>query len=254
MTDDMRPGPNDIRSDLSPQTAGRAGVAEDFPSRRLSTLAHVFFALATVLVIAAYGFVLLTERHSPGWILQHLEPRPSTIAPSQIVAAPVATPPATVAAREEAKHDGPLLERGRSVPAGEWTDLPFDPERFSASDGAHWTVHRENVVNCAYTLVGNTMTFSWFITNSSTKGGPANFLQISLPSRYFPVRRVVGTATYSEGGNSWLNGVAQIDTKPSLLLVSKNGYPAAKWAAGEGVATAGEITFEVLERAPKRSR
>jgi hypothetical protein len=98
------------------------------------------------------------------------------------------------------------------------------------------------------------MTLSWFITNSSTKGGPANFLQITLPSQYAPTRRFVGTAAYSEGGSSWVTGMVQIDDKSPLLVVSKNGFPTAKWVDGEGVATAGQITFEVRERAPKKSR
>lgn len=247
----MPEAPEEIRCEASRLPSITAGAGEDFlPSRQFSPLAHVVFALASMAVVAAYAFILFAERRSPGSVLRRLE---STAARG--AAAPAASVSSTATApAPEAKHDGPLLERGRSTPAGEWTDVPFSAERFSASAGARWVVQRDDVVSLATTVVGNTMTLSWFVTNSSVEGGPANYLRIAIPKAYRPVRRVIGTCAYSEGGGAWLTGMAEIDTVPPLLYIAKSGFPAAKWTAGSGIATAGQITFEVRERVSTRTR
>jgi hypothetical protein len=90
---------------------------------------------------------------------------------------------------------GPISERGRTVPMGEWIDPPFDANWFTVTGaGNSWVVSAPTVVSqfyrVSYTLIGKTMFLNVNITNSKlTIATGVNQISVAVPPGY----RIAGT-------------------------------------------------------------
>jgi hypothetical protein len=60
-----------------------------------------------------------------------------------------------------------LVERGRPVAMGEWTDVPFDPANFASISGGIYTVTEAPTVN-HYTLIGKTLLWNVIVQGTMT--------------------------------------------------------------------------------------
>ena len=92
--------------------------------------------------------------------------------------------------------DRGVAERHRTVAMGDWVSPEHDPSAFSASTGS-WTVTTKPE-NYSYTLVGNTMTLCFFISNACVKGAPIE-LRVRIPDGHRPKRRI------------WARGLCALD-------------------------------------------
>lgn len=61
----------------------------------------------------------------------------------------------TIAADGVVTFAGGIIERGRTIPQGEWIDIPYSAGLFTAATGT-WTVTVGNFVNFQYTIIGKT--------------------------------------------------------------------------------------------------
>ena len=83
-----------------------------------------------------------------------------------------------------------LYERGRTVPMGEWIEVPFNPADFSAGTGMTWTVPAGSVKSNSYTLIGKTLVWNVLIGPTTLAGSPASTIVIAIPTGFTTARQV----------------------------------------------------------------
>lgn len=71
-------------------------------------------------------------------------------------------------------------ERARTVPMGEWIDIPYSAANFTAVSGV-WTVEAGDVTTLRYTLIGNTVIFLYELGPTSVSVANGG-LRIALPA------------------------------------------------------------------------
>jgi hypothetical protein len=126
-----------------------------------------------------------------------------------------------------------LYEKQRTTPIGHWINVPNTPGNFSAMPSGTLTV--STYYNQAYTRVGKTMTYGFYL--HLVVGGTPSYLRIALPSGTVPAA-YYGTA-FIYGATA---GVLQVTPGSQFLNLYRDMF-GLNWAAGDHV-MAGTIAFE----------
>ena len=74
-----------------------------------------------------------------------------------------------------------FAERGRSVPLGEWQNVPFSAANFSGGNGLIWTMTLFDIYNSRYTVIGKTAFWVFFSIGSTLSGTAASPLVLTPP-------------------------------------------------------------------------
>lgn len=125
---------------------------------------------------------------------------------------------------------GPITERRRSKPLGEWIDVPFDATAFTVSQAGGvntWTVAAPGVgaslAPLSYMLVGTTMFFNICVINSSmTIAGTPNFAFVRLPSPYRVAGLPLGTSFTGRIHGSFAHALNNGTLRASMLQALPN--------------------------------
>lgn len=125
-------------------------------------------------------------------------------------------------------HATTLSERGRSVPLGEWIDVPYNSSHYTASGGMTWTVDAADLITFSYMLWGKTM-FVAGIWDSTTVAAPlSTTLQVLIPGGYVAAKRMQNGVIAFDNGV----GVAAYNRVQAGGTVIEIGRAdAANWAA-----------------------
>lgn len=134
-------------------------------------------------------------------------------------------------------------ERRRAFNMGEWIPAPLAAGSFTGSGAMTWTVAPENIETYAYTVIGKTMTVSWFIAGSAVGGRTDEALQIAIPGGFLPNRRVrVPAGVVSNGAN--VACIAEVSTNQSWIRIFMTADGQSTYRAGPADVY-GQITFEI---------
>jgi hypothetical protein len=122
-----------------------------------------------------------------------------------------------------------VYERGRLVPMGEWTDVPFNAANFTGVGGT-WTV---TSATYAYIVLGKTVVFSLVVPGTSTITGAPTALNVAYPAGLASPTRVMGTSFhYVMGATTPGTGLCQMHTAfPTVLYITRDATATA-FAAG----------------------
>lgn len=122
-----------------------------------------------------------------------------------------------------------ILERGRTVPLGEWTDVPYSAANFQGSSGMSWTVDASDVVTFRYTLIGKTAVVILNLQATTVGGTPAAGLYVSLP---FTPLVYTSAMFWGLDNGVWMVGAFQTVTgDPRIALYRSDAAP---WAVSSG--------------------
>jgi hypothetical protein len=137
---------------------------------------------------------------------------------------------------------GGIFERGRSLPLGEWVDIPFNAANFTTSGGGTWTTVAQ--VAYRYTVIGKTVFLSFNFQNCTITGTPGISLQAKLPAAITPVSQVANPCTVSPHGLPGTTGYSIVTAGGTNLLIRRADN--SNWPAGaSGTHMYGQITFDI---------
>jgi hypothetical protein len=123
-------------------------------------------------------------------------------------------------------RDGSITERARTLPLGEWTDIPFAASNFvSAGGGMTWTVVSGSQTTFAYTLIGKTALIAVTLGGTTVSGTPSQPLRIVLP--IVPTHSNEALFWGLDNGTQVTIRVRIINGDPSLYLYRSDG---ANWS------------------------
>jgi hypothetical protein len=135
-----------------------------------------------------------------------------------------------------------ISERGRTVPMGEWTAVPFANTNFTSSSGT-WVLTAGDQAIFQYTVIGKTMTVVFQLNQTTVTGTPAQ-LQIAIPGGFSAAFDTVGTAAINHTGN-WELGNIVIGVG-SVIGLQPVPLGVATWSSGTNtIYVRGSITFPV---------
>ena len=136
---------------------------------------------------------------------------------------------------------GGIVERGRTVPLGEWIAVPYNASDFSASAGT-WTVEAADLAPFRYTLIGKTMIVNVRLF-PTTLSAAANQLRAKIPGGYVSaVNAEMPIRAIDSGGRQ--TGNALVSTGSNLIAFEKIND--TQWAAGTNtVGPLGTLVFEI---------
>jgi hypothetical protein len=95
---------------------------------------------------------------------------------------------------------GSIKERGRTVPMGEWIDIPFNAANYGAGTGT-WVIGSQT--NAAYMLCGKTMILSMYLQNTVISASTSN-TSFLLPSG------IIGGPNYQAGAIQYVGPVSGV--------------------------------------------
>lgn len=149
---------------------------------------------------------------------------PSSIASGRV---PHATSDDVLGSDADLTFDGSILsvtggykERSRSVPMGEFTDVPFDAGNFTASGSMTWTVQSTDVVTFAYALVGKLITINFTLDQTSIGGTASNALQIAIPGGFTSAKAFYALIQLNEGSGAVV-AQARVTVGGSVIQIFK---------------------------------
>jgi hypothetical protein len=123
---------------------------------------------------------------------------------------------------------GGIRERNRTVPMGEWTDVPYNAADFYASGSMTWTVEAGDLRGYRYMIVGKTLFIQFAIVGSSVGGTASTALMIKLPAGLVVSNpsSVLSTAIFANdgpggGANNFVGYVALNQPVFDSLLLAK---------------------------------
>jgi hypothetical protein len=134
-------------------------------------------------------------------------------------------------------------ERLRNFNLGEWMTPAFSPDRFAAGGGLRWTVRAGDVQTFAYTLIGKTMTLSFFLSGTQLSGSPDKQLRIGIPEGLASNQRLRVPVLMSIGPQA-LAGCAEVNPGHTEVRLSANAAGSANFATG-ALDVSGQIAFEI---------
>ena len=140
---------------------------------------------------------------------------------------------------------GPISERGRTTPMGEWTDIPLAASQFTGAGTMTWTVPDSTSYKLSYTLIGNTMTLGFVLLNTTVGVGGSTPLRIKLPLGLLGVRYTDCLYYYSDNGGAYTVGIAE--TTLNVPYLDLYQVPTGTlWTASTALTSVrGTATFEV---------
>lgn len=144
-------------------------------------------------------------------------------------------------------NQGPITERGRSKPMGEWTAVTYASGNFTAGGAQTWTVQSGDQAAYAYTLVGKTMVLTAQIVTSTIGGTPNPELRIAVPGGFtiaraftapgFAIKNSASSTTHESLLISGSAGAAYL----SLYLLGAPNWPATTDATNIYITVAFEV-------------
>lgn len=148
---------------------------------------------------------------------------------------------------------GPIHERGRTLPLGEWKVTPFYPGLFVASGGATWTVSNAAFISIGYMISGKTMTMRFYIETSTIATAAPAQLFIVIPDNYRAALMTFGTMLYDDNGTI---GTGMVYTPTTLsggleaynnrvLGLTTDLRATVNWTISAALTVAGCHTFEI---------
>lgn len=137
-----------------------------------------------------------------------------------------------------------VVERGRSVAMGVWTDVAYAAGNFTASGAMTWTVGSGDQKTYAYTLVGDTMTLCFKVDGTTVGGTPSTDLRIALPGGVTAARTTTGAFQYLDAGGAATPGYWQVDVGTAYLRLLKQAF--ANWSsATDTTSVAGTVVISL---------
>ncbi len=139
---------------------------------------------------------------------------------------------------------GTIAERGRTVPMGEWIDVPYGSVAFTASGTMVWGVAAADQLTYRYMLVGKTLWLSFAFTTTSVTAPLNTVLQLALPPGFTAANTLVGTPYwYSDNGTEGI-GLAQVLANTSIVRLFILG--SGNWTASvNNTAMEGQIMVAI---------
>ncbi len=138
---------------------------------------------------------------------------------------------------------GSIAERKRTIPLGEWYDVPFVPGNFTGFTTMTWTVTAAGQKTCAYTLIGMTMIFAFDLRSTTIGGVTTAAVQILIPGGWF-AKNTLRNPCYLIDNGVISTGYALVTANSNLVQVFRtDNVPFT--AAAATTTVQGEITFPV---------
>lgn len=141
---------------------------------------------------------------------------------------------------------GTIAERGRTVPMGDWINVPWGAVAF-AGDAAAWTLQAADVIALKYTLIGHTLLYNFYLDATSVTAGN-NYLILPLPPGFKAATSAEVPFEYSDNGTLGV-GIAQVLAATTLgtgLSVRLYTATVANWAASANLTrVAGQVMIEI---------
>jgi hypothetical protein len=146
---------------------------------------------------------------------------------------------------------GTISERSRTVPMGEWIDIPLTQSRFTGSGTMTWTLPAAVSVQmyANYMLIGKTVFVRWNVIGMSVGGAVGLFLNLTILDSLTPAtnRQTIGNFQYTDNG---VVGVGQVSAQPGANGVGTFlrfiNATVVNWTASAGLNNSqGELFFEV---------
>lgn len=135
-----------------------------------------------------------------------------------------------------------VFERGRSVASGDWTPVTFVAANFTGNGTLVWTVEIADQATLAYTLIGKTMTVSFYI-NDTTVAGTGSVLQIRIPGGFLAKRAMANACALYDNATFEI-GFVSVDAGGGTINIRRPA--AANWTASANSTTVlGQLAFEV---------
>jgi hypothetical protein len=137
---------------------------------------------------------------------------------------------------------GGFHQLGRLHNEGYFATPAFDPKDFTASGSMEWIVTAQNVITYQASMVGETTTINFFISNSRTAGAASAALKIAIPSGHNAVARVRTPCAVENGGNSGV-GFCEVIPGDSHVYIYVDQTALTNWTPGPKTGASGSITF-----------
>ena len=139
---------------------------------------------------------------------------------------------------------GPQGPQGDLGNTGIWFDVPFSAANFTAAGGGTWTIGAAAVIRNKYTLIGNTMVYSVYISwfsGDNVIAGTVTSVTITIPAGKICPGNIVLHVGYGVDNG----GRVELDAGPSgpnLTFTKRDGLPFTAGAVG----IIGTFTFEAV--------
>jgi hypothetical protein len=138
---------------------------------------------------------------------------------------------------------GAIFERGRTVPLGDWTPVPFAASTFSGGQSMTWTVTVAQQVGLLYARVGSGVRLSIWL-DSTTLGGTASpTLRITLPDMLVVGHYAAGCFHYTNGG---AGSIGYFTASPGDRFVTLWNSGGTNWTLASPVTIRGQIDLAVV--------
>jgi hypothetical protein len=146
----------------------------------------------------------------------------------------------TVAADLWVRAPSGYYERNRSVLMGEWQAVPYNAADFTADTGT-WTVSAGAITYFRYTLIGKTITMSWYL-NGTTTNASMTWLNIKIPGSFVAAGATMGgIVRFLEPAQSL--GMCYVAAGSNLVSMHK--VPLVGIPANSNLSVQGVATFEI---------
>lgn len=139
---------------------------------------------------------------------------------------------------------GSISERGRTVPMGDWTTVPYGTVPFAASGTMVWTVPSTSQNRYRYMRIGHTLFLSFAFTATSVTAPLSTQLLLPLPPGITAHASTQQSPfTYTDNGTFGV-GVAQVLT--GATSVSLSTASVGNWSASvANTGVIGQLAIEV---------
>ncbi len=126
-----------------------------------------------------------------------------------------------------------VKEHGRTVPMGEWIDVPYDAADFSAKSPMIWTVQAADVINFLYMVIGKTLFVNMYVDFTSVGGTLTNKLYLKIPGGYSAAHTLqyFGTA-YDNGILTLTSNLTRVPSDPDYVgdIIEIRRFDDAIWS------------------------
>ena len=109
---------------------------------------------------------------------------------------------------------GTIAERARTVPMGNWIEMPFTASDYTTDNGTAWTVAISNIQVARYMLIGATLFLNLRIINTTLAAGAPSALRLQLPNNFTVASDALSLVRLTDNG-AFSAGYCQV-TQPSL--------------------------------------
>ena len=140
-----------------------------------------------------------------------------------------------------------LVTNSSSVPAfvsTAWVTPTFAGGNFTGNGSMTWTVDSGDVTTNAYIQIGKTITYTFYLVNTSVGGTPNSALQIAIPNSQAAAKTMGGVCRISDNGGAFTAGFIVVPSGGGVIQIQK--IDGSNWNASTNTTIVmGQITFEV---------